>query len=166
MRNHSGKIKNLVLILFVAIAIGYFAFYLLRTIPRTPFKINYNFSDSYTLEGFPRSEDGFLFNDPFGDGDGLRGGGNMYMRKCKVKISGTITMGAFRFRVFDENQKMVCDYTLASGTYCDEWFDVGDLGYSYTIASGVSETGFKGSINFVLYSYNRKYEYIKASFPN
>ncbi len=166
MRIYSGKIKLITCIVFIVAIIVYFACFLLKLIPRSPFGFEMSSSNPYAMDAFARPEDGFLFDDPFGDGDGMRGGGNMYMRNCKAKISGTITTGSFRFRVFDENQKKVCEYTLPCGTYYDEWFDVGDLGYSYTIASGITETGFKGNITLDLYSYNRKYEYIRASFPN
>lgn len=164
MKNHPEKIRLLIIILFAAVAIGYFAFYLLRVIPTTPFGFEISSSNPYAMDAFARSEDGFLFDDPFGDGDGMRGGSSLYMRDCKVKISGVITSGKYRFRVYNENQEKVFEYTLPSGTYSDLWFDIGDLGHSYTIANGISENNFKGSITFDLYTYNRKYERIKDSF--
>ena len=164
MKNHPEKIRLLIIILFAAVAIGYFAFYLLRVIPTTPFGFEISSSNPYAMDAFARSEDGFLFDDPFGDGDGMRGGSSLYMRDCKVKISGVITSGKYRFRVYNENQEKVFEYTLPSGTYSDFWLAIGDLGHSYTVASGISETRFEGSITFDLYTYNRKYERIKDSF--
>ena len=105
MKNLSGKIKIFICILFIAAAIGYFAFYLLRVIPTTPFGFEISSSNPYAMDAFARSEDGFLFDDPFGDGDGMRGGSSLYMRDCKVKISGVITSGKYRFRVYNENQE-------------------------------------------------------------
>lgn len=159
MTNRFFKYAPLVLVCILILGtIGLGIYYAFAMKADEPFGLSVRTEDMKRPE--LRAEDGFLFDDIWGNGNGSsEGSTSLIMRNCKVRVSGTVSCGTFRLRIYDEAGTLKCDYTLPFGTYYDQCFEVGDLGHAYKLTCGVAEdVPFAGDLSISLITYSRGYE--------
>lgn len=98
---------------------------------------------------------------------GTKNAASVPMRDVEMSISGNIDSGELVIRVVSDDGKVIVQEVLNASSSCDICRELGDLGYSFFLVTGVDkEYSFSGNIEVKVSYKALGYEKIRSYFGN